>query len=762
MLSTLFFFLVAFLLILAVLDLFVGVSNDAVNFLNSAVGCKIAPMKHILIVASAGVLIGSTFSSGMMDVARSGMFHPELFSFRELAYIYFSVMIADVLMLKVFNYLGLPTSTTVSIIFELLGSAVFASGFSLLSSGHSISEVISYIKPDKTATIVSAILISVVVSFIAGALVQFICRVLFSFRLSFSYRIFGGVYSGFCISAILYFLVMKGAKGSTFMTPQILEFIQNNTLKILLISFAFVTIICQILIYAGYNVFKLIILSGTFALAFAFAGNDLVNFVGVPFATMEGYKEYISSGLSPDTVMMDVLNESSRTSSYLLLFSGLVMVVTFFISRSALNVIRTSINLSSSSRGNKEQFGASAVGRVVTRVGLSVSKTIVQFMPGVIKRTVAKRYEPNKDSPVNSSPFDYVRASVNLVVSAILISCATSLKLPLSTTYVTFMVAMGASFADGAWDRESSVYRISGVFSVIAGWFMTGICAFTFAFAVSFCVFIFKWFAIFFLMAVVLYVMLKNIISREDDKKDEKNIGADACSMDIISAISKATPAYCEKNSTFLRKAMDAFFSDEELKLKKIRNKSLKLVDKITENRALYFSFVLDENSKAGSEAKHFYYLAYTNMIEATRSVQQCISHCYNHIANRHTIFGASLARGLYSVLLDVEHLSVSFRTVSLSCNSDEIIHLSEEINAKISNAQISLVDVISKNEISISASEVYLDLLQTMRDLVNRCVLVMLQKHALLSCIEGGMVDSSDQKNSAGRLLDSVYIQNQ
>ena len=423
MLETIFILLVAFLLILACVDLFVGVSNDAVNFLNSAVGSRIAPLKIILIVASIGVLFGATFSSGMMEVARSGVFHPELFSFYDVILIFFAVMVTDVILINVFNIFGLPTSTTVSIIFELLGAAVCASAYKLYSDGQSFSEIFNYIKSDRTATIVSGILISVAVAFISGAIIQFILRVLFSFRFQNSYRYLGGLFTGFSLTAIIYFLVMKGAKGASFMKPEYIDFINANTTVILWTLFIGLTVLGQLLVMIGFNVFKIIILGGTFALAFSFAGNDLVNFIGVPLAALDAFTAWTGSGNDPHLMTMEILNNNEHANSLYLVLAGLIMVTTLWISKKARRVIQTSINLSSSTQGEREQFGATPVGRVITRIGLDVSRATYNIIPQRIKAAIASRYIK---APVVKGeiplPFDYVRASVNLVLSAILIA----------------------------------------------------------------------------------------------------------------------------------------------------------------------------------------------------------------------------------------------------------------------------------------------------------------------------------------------------
>ena len=472
-----------FLAVLACFDLFVGVSNDAVNFLNSALGCRISSFRTTMWVASLGVLLGATFSSGMMEIARSGVFHPQMFTFSEIMVIFFAVMVADVLLLDAFNSLGLPTSTTVSIVFELLGSALAAALYKIYISSGSFAAVADYINTAKSLTIISGILISVVVAFVSGAVVQYIARLIFTFHFEKMYRRIGGIYGGFAITAIFYFLVMKGAKGASFMRPEWISWIDANTLAILLVLFVGLSLLFQALILlCNVNVFRIIILSGTFSLAFAFAGNDLVNFVGVPLAAWDAVRDFMANGSDPSTFMMESLSKGSTAPTIFLLLSGLIMVATLWFSKKAHRVVQTSLNLSSSQSGEHEQFGSSVPGRMIVRSSMTLGRIVRQILPMRLQVSLRSRFKPRKlkrDEPV--LPFDYVRASINLVLSSILIASATSLKLPLSTTYVTFMVAMGSSFADGAWDRETAVYRISGVLTVISGWFLTAITALTIA-----------------------------------------------------------------------------------------------------------------------------------------------------------------------------------------------------------------------------------------------------------------------------------------
>ncbi|HIU84498.1 MAG TPA: inorganic phosphate transporter, partial [Candidatus Aphodousia gallistercoris] len=428
-----FLFLLLFLGLVAVFDIFVGVSNDAVNFLNSALGCRIASFKTVMLVASVGVMLGATFSSGMMEIARSGVFNPQMFSFSEIMVVFFAVMVTDIILLDAFNSLGLPTSTTVSIVFELLGSALAAAAYTLILEGASLVEVADYINSSRSLTIISGILISVAVAFVAGTVVQYIARLIFTFNFEKMYRLVGGVYAGFCLTAIFYFLVMKGAKGASFMRPEWINYMDANTWPIVISLFVALSVIFQILIMlTQVNIFKIVILAGTFSLAFAFAGNDLVNFVGVPLAAWDSYKEWAASGAAPELFTMEGLLKPTVAATGFLLFAGLVMVLTLWFSRKAQIVIQTSINLSSSNSGEQEQFGSSLPGRMIVRASMGLGKVIQQIIPSGVQKGIDKRFEPKKlvhgETPL---PFDYVRASINLVVSAILIASATSLKLPL-------------------------------------------------------------------------------------------------------------------------------------------------------------------------------------------------------------------------------------------------------------------------------------------------------------------------------------------
>ncbi|MCB0693754.1 MAG: inorganic phosphate transporter [Lewinellaceae bacterium] len=480
--------IIGVLFLLAVSDLIVGVSNDAVNFLNAAVGSKATTYKLILIVAAVGIMIGCTFSSGMMEVARKGIFHPEQFYFSELMLIFLAVMVTDVILLDAFNTFGMPTSTTVSIVFELLGASVAISIIKLYMFPSDM-DLGDYINSGKALAIISGILLSVVIAFTSGGIIQYLTRMLFSFDYEKRLKYFGALWGGAAVAAITYFLLIKGSGGASFMDDELKATINRNTWMILAGSFVVWAIILQLLIlFTRVNIFTLIVLIGTFALSMAFAGNDLVNFIGVPLAGYNSYEIWIQSGAGdPDGLLMSGLAGKVPTPTILLLLAGVIMTVTLWYSKKARSVVQTSLDLGRQYEGS-ERFTSYAISRQLVRNATRFSTMMSSAIPSKWKTVIARQFDEQpfaarqaamgKDAP----SFDLIRASVTLVVASILITMGTNLKLPLSTTYVAFMVFMGTSLADGAWGRESAVYRVSGVISVIGGWFFTALSAFVISF----------------------------------------------------------------------------------------------------------------------------------------------------------------------------------------------------------------------------------------------------------------------------------------
>ncbi|MBP6871016.1 MAG: inorganic phosphate transporter [Bacteroidales bacterium] len=474
--------LVVVLALLAVSDLVVGVSNDAVNFLNSAVGSKAAPLKLILFIASIGVVVGATFSSGLMEIARKGIFNPEQFYFNEVMIIFVAVMVTDVILLDIYNTFGLPTSTTVSLIFELLGASVAIALFKIAESEtFVIADLGNYINTAKALAIISGILISIFIAFFVGTIIQYISRLLFSFNFKRSIKYFGALWGGLAITAIVYFILIKGAKGASFLSEANVQWIKTHTWIIMISTFVGLTVLFQVLQWLfKVNSLKVIVLVGTFALAMSFAGNDLVNFIGVPMAGLASYQEYVAQG--SDQILMSALSEPVKVNTYLLLLAGLIMVLSLWTSKKAKAVTATEVNLGRQYEGT-ERFSSTGFSRTVVRMTISLNQTFDRITPGKVKRFIEKRFENPRAflegvDPKDAPSFDMIRASVNLVVASTLIALGTSLKLPLSTTYVTFMVAMATSLSDRAWGKDSAVYRVTGVFIVIAGWFLTAITAF--------------------------------------------------------------------------------------------------------------------------------------------------------------------------------------------------------------------------------------------------------------------------------------------
>ncbi len=472
----LFLCVVIFLFLLAVFDLSVGVSNDAVNFLNSAIGSKAAPFKRVLIVASVGVFIGAAMSNGMMDIARHGIFRPEHFSFYDLTCIFMAVMVTDIILLDIFNSLGMPTSTTVSMVFELLG-ATFVVALIKMAGGAGLG-FNDLLNTEKALSVILGIFLSVAIAFFFGSLVQFLSRMIFTFDYRTNLRWKIGIYGGICSTAIVYFLLIKGAKDLTFMTPEVKQWIGTHTPAIICTCFAAFTLIMQLLHACRVNVLKVIVLLGTFALAMAFAGNDLVNFIGVPLSGLASYRDYAANGGGDASgYLMDSLNGPADTPIYFLIGAGLIMVVSLATSKKARNVTKTEIGLGSQTGGD-EMFGSSRIARRLVRWTLSLLAWVRRITPPRIRAWFNRRFDVDQTIMDQGAAFDLIRGSVNLVLAGALIALGTSLKLPLSTTFVTFMVAMGSSLADRAWGRESAVFRITGVISVIGGWFLTAGAAF--------------------------------------------------------------------------------------------------------------------------------------------------------------------------------------------------------------------------------------------------------------------------------------------
>ena len=710
--ESLYLVLIIILFALAISDLVVGVSNDAVNFLNAAVGAKATHFKWIMLIAALGVLIGATFSSGMMEVARKGIFHPQYFYFSEIIIIFLAVMITDVILLDLFNTFGMPTSTTVSIVFELLGAAVAVSIIKVTNDPNAL-ELSQYINSAKALAIISGILLSVVVAFTMGAIIQYISRLIFSFDYEKRLKYFGSVWGGMAISAITYFILIKGAKGASFMSEEIKTYISSHAWLIILMSFVFWTIALQIInLFTKFNILKFIVMVGTFALAMAFAGNDLVNFIGVPLAGYESYRLFLADpSADPNHFLMTDLAGQIKTPTFFLLIAGLIMVITLWTSKKAKSVIKTSVDLGRQEEGD-ERFGSTLLARSIVRNSTNINRSIKSVLPQKMLDLLDRQFdqkpfiEKQKTLGTNAPAFDLIRASVTLVVASILIAFATSLKLPLSTTYVTFMVAMGTSLSDKAWGRESAVYRITGVISVIGGWFFTAFSAFVISFVVAYIIHLGSFAGILVLMAIVIFVVYRtHIIHR---RKFEVIPPAGLSSVEKYSG--RKIARQCTDNVSMVLGKISEILDLTALGLTREKYKELKKAykkvlevnkeTKILKDNVSHTISNLEENF---IETGHYYVQVLDYLREIAHSITFITKPSLDHIDNNHKPLIDSQSK-------DLMELTGKIRVF--------ITHIGNAINASDFNRIDSLIkdqqtileflDIVRKNQVKrIKANEV-------------------------------------------------------
>lgn len=663
--------IVVVLFALAVSDLVVGVANDAVNFLNSAVGSKAAPKWLIFFMAAFGILIGAAFSNGMMEVARKGIFHPDMFFFSEIMIIFLAVMITDVIMLDTFNALGMPTSTTVSVVFELLGAAVSVSIIKIkMAGGSAFLELSKYINSEKALAIITGILVSVVIAFTVGAFVQYIARLVFTFNYRGPMKYFGAIYGGLAITTITYFMLVKGISDSSFAEIKLAggetlsEWINNNTSKVLIFSLLGWTIIIQILKWLfNIKILKLVVLIGTFALAMAFAGNDLVNFIGVPLAGFNSFQAWASSGNpSPDGFSMGMLSGDVDTPGYMLLISGLIMIATLIFSKKARIVIATSVDLSRQNEGT-EKFDSSFLSRVIVRSTSQFSKRIQNLIPEPVLKIINSRFVPSDYiDPNDPEPpaFDKIRASVNLVVASILIALGTSLKLPLSTTYVTFMVAMGTSLSDRAWDRDSAVFRVSGVMAVIGGWFLTALIAFTGSAVIALIISLGGKIMILIFVVVAIFTILrthlllkkrskKSIAEQEDliDAKDPYEVIISKSSKQIVKAI-------VSSNYIFTL-GIEGFLNEDKNKLKLAQDACIDFSRRSKRNKEKVYSTV-QVLSEGKVDTGHYYVQMMNYKREMAHANHFIINPILTYYENNHKPFSAEQNTELVKLIVQIDN----------------------------------------------------------------------------------------------------------
>ncbi len=710
-------FIVIILIILGIFGLIVGVSNDAVNFLNSSIGSMVAPIRIIMLISGLGILAGVTFSSGMMEVARKGIFHPKYFTMPELMVIFLSVMLANVLLLDLFNTFGLPTSTTVAIVFSLLGGAVGMSLIKIVNSNGNYSKLVQYINTGKALTIIMGIILSVGIAFFFGVVVQFVTRFIFTFDYQKRIKRYGALWSGTALSVIVYFILIKGAKGSSFITPEMMNWIKTHTILILLINLIFWAIVFALIqLFTSVNILVPVVLIGTFALAMAFAANDLVNFIGVPLAALHSYI-IASSSSDPAGILMEALQKPVQTDTIILLFSGSIMAVTLWFSKKAQTVAKTEVSLGRQDEGT-ERFNSSPVSRGIVRMVASMFNLVKAVIPEPLEERISRRldirqYKPDtlKDGRVPS--FDLIRASVNLVVASAVVSFATSMKLPLSTTYVTFMVAMGTSLSDQAWDRESAVYRVSGVLTVIAGWFMTAVIAFSFSLALAYAIFYLKIYAILAVLIVAgLFVYHNHHLHLTRAKMDKE--------MEIFNLIKIDDTAFAvkttfEHSGIFLnevRKVLsdcfDGLFAQNRHLLKKTKDSTKKI--QIWAN-IIIANIFKTMRSLHLDDIEHTKNYAHTigALQEIAESVRDTIMRCYLHVENNHKgllevqIEELKLVKKYLMELLDHTSKAVHEKNVLEYHEIEDINTKLKETAAQLDENQIKRIqDETSKTRLSI------------------------------------------------------------
>lgn len=730
--ETIYLGIVLFLFVLAIFDLVVGVSNDAVNFLNSAIGAKAASFKTIIFIAGVGVFIGAALSNGMMDIARHGIYQPQHFYFAEIMCILLAVMLTDVVLLDVFNTMGMPTSTTVSMVFELLGGT-FALALIKVYSSEGTLGLGDLINTDKALSVIMAIFVSVAIAFFFGMLVQWLARIVFAFNYKKHMKYSIGIFGGLAATSIIYFMLIKGLKDSSFMTAEYKQWIHENTLTLVAAFFVFFTILMQILHAFKVNVFKVIVLMGTFALALAFAGNDLVNFIGVPLAGYSSFMDYTANGQAAgvDGYLMTSLLGPAKTPWYFLFGSGAVMVIALATSKKAHNVIKTSVDLSRQDEG-EENFGSTPIARTLVRFSLTMANGISKIVPEGTKRWMDSRFRKDEAILADGAAFDLVRASVNLVLAGLLIALGTSLKLPLSTTYVTFMVAMGTSLADRAWGRDSAVFRITGVLSVIGGWFITAGAAFTICFFVALIIYYGGTAAIVLLIALAVFMLIRSQVMYK--KRKEKEKGNETLKQLLTSTdnsevlrllqvhtreelakvlafteenFERTSTSFLHENLRGLRRSMGAVKFEKQL-IKQMKRTGTVAMSHLDNNTIL--------------EKGLYYYQGNDFASELVYSVGRMCEPCLEHVDNNFMPLDAIQKGEFADVTEDITNLLqiCRQRIESNDYNGmEEDIRKANDLNGQLSHLKRQELQRIQSHTGSIKVSMVYLTMVQEAQNVV-------------------------------------------
>ena len=714
--SEIYTIIIVILAILAVSGLFVGVTNDAVNFLNSAIGSRAASMRMILLVASVGILVGVVTSSGMMEVARNGMFNPGLFPFHEVMMLYLGVMYANIILLDLYNSWGLPTSTTVSLVFCLLGAAIAVTVYKITGSADAGHEMGEYINTSRALGIVSAILLSVVIAFTCGTAVMYVSRLIFSFRYTRVFSRFGAFWCGASLTAIVYFALFKGLR-NILEGHDFIRLVDSHLPLALTICWA----VCSLLLLAvqklKINILRVTILAGTFALALAFAGNDLVNFIGVPVAGFDAY--HIAREAGTTDLLMEGLNENVPANFLVLLGAGLIMILTLWTSKKAMHVTETEISLSSQRDEAEQQYGSSFISRTIVRAALGINAGIERVVPRRVREAIGRRFE-YEDVEHSGAPYDMIRATVNLTTSALLISIATSLKLPLSTTYVCFMVAMGSSLADRAWGRESAVYRISGVMTVVAGWFITALGGFLIAFVVGL-VLIYGGTVAFAVVTLLSgWMLVRSNLRRKPSAKGEQAHKPQTAD-DIIRSLTEEVGRTMESATRIYDRTLIAVFKENRKVLREMVKESNDLFYQSRERKYTLLP-TLRKLQSGDVDTAHYYVQVVDYLNEMTKALMHITRPAFEHIDNNHEGLSREQTEDLMHINDEVEsiyrHINLMLRTGDFT-DIDMVLELRDRLFESIAEAIKSELTRINAGRSGTKASMLYLTILNETKSMV-------------------------------------------
>lgn len=759
--NTFFLGIVLFLIVLAIFDLVVGVSNDAVNFLNSAIGAKVAKFKTIVLIAAIGVFAGAAMSNGMMDVARHGIMTPQYFSFYDVMCVFLAVMVTDVILLDIFNTLGMPTSTTVSMVFELLGGACAVAFIQIMAGATDANGVAltlgDLLNTEKALSVIFGIFLSVAIAFVLGSLVQWIARLVFTF----TYRVNGtttdvegnmggltgsslkiGIFAGIAVTSIIWFLLINGLKGSALMTPEVKAMINENTWLIIGGCLGVFSVLMTALSAMRLPVLKMVVLLGTFALAMAFAGNDLVNFIGVPLTGLEAYNDYMANGNGdPSGFMMTSLMSSAHTPVVYLVTAGVVMVLALVFSKKAQNVVKTSVDLSRQDEGD-EMFGSSAVARVLVRNSQKTSSRIAGCIPAKVSRWIDSRFNADGAVLPEGAAFDLIRASVNLVLAGLLVAFGTSMKLPLSTTYVTFMVAMGTSLADRAWSRESAVFRITGVLSVIGGWFITAGAAFVMCFFVTNILHFGSFLAMVMAIALALFMLIRSNIKY---KPAADNSPSDALFRKLIRCqdkneswtllnemVNKGRVEQLQFVGQCYETITGAFINEEYRLLKRSTHQIETARKQFKRARRREIIGLRKIDPILAMEKNTWFFLANSNVEQMLYSLKRINDPCREHVGNNFSPVSPDLtyefrsmqsevAAIIQQIITLVEHGQINEPLV------EQLRNQARNLQNRFSNYRKKIIDAMQQQNTNIEAATVFLNILQESQQIIS-CLRHMLR----------------------------------